>query len=174
MEQVILAFEGTKTVAHIRDILEGEGIADCLVCHSAAEVKRFVHKQRIDTVVCGYKLRDDTAEGLAKDLPTFCSVLVIARQSYLDLLGGENIFKLPAPVSRSDLTASVQMLLQEPRRVMRTQRSEEDHQRIDAAKAVLMERNGMTEEQAHRFLQKKSMDRGTKLIQTAQMVLDGL
>ena len=32
---------------------------------------------------------------------------------------------------------------------------------------------GMTEEQAHRFLQKKSMDSGAKLIQTAQLVLEG-
>ena len=35
-----------------------------------------------------------------------------------------------------------------------------------------MDRNGMTEEQAHRFLQKSSMDNGTKLLQTAQTVLD--
>ena len=30
----------------------------------------------------------------------------------------------------------------------------------------------MTEEQAHRYLQKKSMDSGAKLVQTAQLVLD--
>ena len=35
-----------------------------------------------------------------------------------------------------------------------------------------MDRNGMTEEQAHRYLQKKSMDSGAKLVQTAQLVLD--
>ena len=36
-----------------------------------------------------------------------------------------------------------------------------------------MDRHGMTEAQAHRFLQKKSMDSGAKLIQTAQLVLEG-
>ena len=39
------------------------------------------------------------------------------------------------------------------------------------AKAVLMDRHGMTEEQAHRFLQKKSMDSGSRLVQTALLVL---
>ena len=34
-----------------------------------------------------------------------------------------------------------------------------------------MDRNGMTEEQAHRFLQKKSMDSGVKMVQTARLVL---
>ena len=38
---------------------------------------------------------------------------------------------------------------------------------------VIANREIMTEEQAHRFLQKKSMDSGAKLIQTAQLVLEG-
>ena len=34
-----------------------------------------------------------------------------------------------------------------------------------------MRRNHMTEEEAHRYIQKCSMDSGTNLIETAQMVL---
>jgi response regulator NasT len=34
-----------------------------------------------------------------------------------------------------------------------------------------MERNRMTEEDAHRYLQKCSMDSGTSIVETAQMVL---
>ena len=34
-----------------------------------------------------------------------------------------------------------------------------------------MERNHMTEEEAHRYLQKTSMDSGTNLVETAQMLL---
>ena len=35
-----------------------------------------------------------------------------------------------------------------------------------------MDRNGMSEEQAHRFLQKRSMDAGVRLGQAARLVLD--
>ena len=42
---------------------------------------------------------------------------------------------------------------------------------MSQAKAVLMDRHGMTEEQAHRFLQKQSMDHGAKLTDTARLVL---
>ena len=35
-----------------------------------------------------------------------------------------------------------------------------------------MDRHGITEEQAHYYLQKKSMDSRTKLAQTARLVLD--
>lgn len=176
MDKVILAFEGEKTTARVRDILEGSGAAECLICHSAAEVRRLANKQHVTVVVCGYKLRDETAEALSEDLPFSCSVLVLAVQSLLDMIESEDVFKLTAPVSRNDLLSSVRMLTQMGRRMDRYTRpkhSEEEKELIEKAKALLMDRNGMTEEQAHRFLQKKSMDSGAKLLQTAQMVLDG-
>ena len=37
--------------------------------------------------------------------------------------------------------------------------------------ALLMERDGLTEEQAHRTLQKRSMDQGLTLVQTARRTL---
>ena len=177
MEKVILAFAGEKTAERIRDIIEGAGVAACQVCHSAAEVKRLVRKERISIIVCGYKLRDETAECMAEDLPTTCSVLILAVQSFLDLMSGDNIFKLAAPAARNDLLASVRMLLQVSNRIeqaARPRRGAEERKLIQDAKAILIDRHGMTEEEAHRFLQKKSMDSGARLTQTAQMVLDGL
>lgn len=176
MDKVILAFEGEKATARVRDILESSGAATCLICHSGAEVKRLVNKQHVPVVVCGYKLRDETAESLCEDLPLSCSVLVLAVQNLLDMIESEDVFKLAAPVSRGDLLSSVRMLTQMGRRVERFTRPRhtgEERALIEKAKALLIDRNGMTEEQAHQFLQKKSMDSGTKLVQTAQMVLDG-
>ena len=42
---------------------------------------------------------------------------------------------------------------------------------IQKAKEVLMARNNMTEEEAHRYMQKSSMDSATDLAETAQMIL---
>ena len=42
---------------------------------------------------------------------------------------------------------------------------------LNKAKAMLMEKNHYSEEEAHRYIQKCSMDSGTNLIETAQMVL---
>lgn len=179
MERVLLAFSGERTGERIREILETAGLAECTVCHSFAEVKRLANEQQVALVICGYQLKDETAQGLLEDLSLFCPVLVIAKQAMLDMLDCEEIFKLSAPVKYYDLTASVRTLLRlsqqiERERAERVCRLQEEKQkRVEAAKQVLMERNGMDEGQAHRFLQKKSMDFGVKLFQTAQMVLDG-
>lgn len=176
MDKVILAFENEKTAERIRDVIEISGLAGCILCRSAAEVKRLVQKQRIATVICGYKLPDQTAESMMEDLPISCAVLVVAKQTMLDMIGCDEIFKLAAPVTRSDLLASVRMLMQTGRRMdrmARSQRTGEERAIVERAKHILMDRNGMSEEQAHRFLQKQSMDSGIKLVQTAQMILDG-
>ena len=127
-------------------------------------------------MICGFKLPDQTAQDLFEDLPTSCAMLMVAVQSLLDLCQNEDIFRLASPVSRGDLIASVRMLIQIGHRLekfVRPQRTEEERSIIQAAKELLMDRHGMTEEQAHRFLQKKSMDSGAKMVQTAKLVLGG-
>ena len=109
-------------------------------------------------VICGFRLPDGSGEDLFDDLPDSASMLMIAPQSQLDLVN-EEIFRLPSPISRGDLIASVRMVLQMSRRLarlIRPRRSDEERDVITQAKYLLMERNGLTEEQAHRFLQKKS------------------
>ena len=41
---------------------------------------------------------------------------------------------------------------------------------INEAKTLLMEQKKMTEEEAHRYLQQRSMENATSLVETAQMV----
>ena len=175
MDQVIVAFESSQTAERIRDILESGATASCVLCRTADQVRRAVHKLHITAVVCGFKLADQGAEALFRDLPPTCAMLVLAPQNLLELLQEEDIFRLATPVSKGDLTGSVRMLLQMGRRLERTfkpRRSSEEQALIDQAKSLLMERSGMSEAQAHRLLQKTSMDNSARLVQTAQMILD--
>ena len=177
MENLILVFEKEKTGSRIREIIETASLAQCYLCHSGAEAKRLVYSQNIFCLVCGYKFFDETAESLLEDLPEGCCSLVIAPQNLLELVGNDRIFKLAAPATRGELLASVGTLLQVGRQIEKLfppRRSAEEQEMIERAKRSLMEQKGLSEEQAHRYLQKKSMDLGTKLTKTAQMVLDGM
>lgn len=176
MRQVIVAFERQSNCDRLREIIENGGEFSCVVCRTADQVRRAVRKLRLNIVVCGFKLGEESCESLFYDLPQRCSMLMVAPQAQLDLCETEGIFKLQAPVRRSELMASVRLLAQVARGALSqghspARRSQEERELVEQAKAVLMSRHGMTEEQAHRFLQKQSMDNGARLTDTAKLVL---
>ena len=76
-----------------------------------------------------------------------------------------------------ELVNTLQMMVQTLERKKRKAkqkgkiRTPEEKALILEAKHLLMERNNMTEEEAHRYIQKCSMDSGTNMVETAQMVL---
>ena len=85
MQKVVVAFDSETNSAKIKEIIESGGVASCLICRSAAEVKRVVHKQRLNIVICGFKLADESGQELYQDLPDSCCMLMIAPQSRLEL-----------------------------------------------------------------------------------------
>ena len=88
-----------------------------------------------------------------------------------------DIVSLSLPIKIHELIETVEMMdysINRRRKKMRQRpkvRSEEEQQEIDRAKLLLMERNNLSEEEAHRYIQKRSMDNGTGLMETAQMIL---
>ena len=174
MPSVLTAFSGVKTREYISDLLEDAGISVETRCGSGAEVLRCCRKGTSGVVLCGLRLLDMGAETLREDLPQGWSMIVLAEADQLDTLTRDDICRLPAPATRSDLVGTVQMLLHPLATENLPPKRSEEEQRIGRqAKALLMERNHMTEEQAHRFLQKRSMDTGARMVQTAIGVLSG-
>lgn len=177
MEQIVVAFERDADCQRICTVLERSGAFACLPCHSAGQVRRLLTTRQLGVVVCGYKLADATAEELCADLPASVRMLLLATRDQLELCRGEALFRLAIPASRGELLTCVTMLAQAGRgggRPAVPRRSGEEEQLLREAKALLMARRGMTEEQAHRLLQKRSMDAGWKMTQTARLVLEEL
>lgn len=81
------------------------------------------------------------------------------------------------PIKVYDLMNTVEMMTRSmvqrrrKRRQEQKERSPGQQMLIKKAKELLMERNNMSEGEAHRYLQKCSMDSGTNLVETAEMVL---
>lgn len=127
-------------------------------------------------MVCGYKFPDGTAEELAGELPGFCTVLLLAPRGLLELVPERpGLLCLPAPAGRRELLAAVEELLrlgEEAGDLLPPRRSREEREVVERAKERLMARNGMTEEEAHRALRRRSMDRRIPLADAARMLLD--
>ena len=175
MDRIVVAFSNEEARRRILRLLESAGRAPAACCASGGEAIRTVRNLGGAIVVCGFKFRDMTASEVAASLRGTAVLLVLASAAHLDFCEGENLFKLPTPAARSEFFATLDMICrQEARRARRPQpqRDEEEVRLIRRAKELLMEVNRMSEAEAHRFLQKRSMDAGLKLAETARMVLE--
>ncbi len=177
MERVLVVFENSEAGRRVADLLESGGTAKCQVCRSGDQARRLLSRQTVYCVVCSPHLSDGPAEWLCPDLPPVCSLLLVGPQHTLDACASRDVFKLPTPIRREEAVRTVQLLLQfghKTERLLRTTRTAAERELTDRAKALLMERKGLPEEEAHRLLQRRSMDSGLRLAQCAQQIIQEL
>lgn len=173
MDNIVVAFANEEAQRRITRLLESDGVSPAGCFFSGADAIRAIRQLGGGIVVCGFKLRDMTAQDLAASLRDLAMLLVVSSAANLDFCEGENLFKLATPAARSDFFASLDLLRRlESRSHPHPHRAEEEQRLIRQAKALLMDINRMTEAEAHRFLQKRSMDTGTRLAETAQHIID--
>lgn len=174
MESIVLAFMKEEISQKIKKILDSSGIPVNGICSSKAELMRYIANLGSGIIITGFRLPDATAEEIHIDLPESFSIMVIATAEQTDYMN-KDIFTLTLPIKGVELASSVNFLLKSrqthTKQVNAKKRKEEEKKIIAQAKLVLMERHRMTEEQAHRFIQKHSMDAGVKMIDTARLIL---
>ncbi len=182
MKSVIIAFQNPEAAETIRRVVQLGGYGVSGVCSGGAEVLRMMEWASASAVVCGYRLKDTTAAELYENLPAGVGMMVLLAQNQagsVDIPYG--IQSVNLPVSRTallDTLKTVIMINDRPSSKKsgedkRPGRSDEDKQTITRAKELLMDQNNMTEDQAHRFIQRVSMNNGSKMIDTAKAILAG-
>lgn len=176
MERICLAFSKNETALKIRDMLEGTGyVTDNVICHNAAELFRHISDYDNVLIIMGYRLPDMVADEVYEHLNPGCKLMSIVRGDHIDDIYNEEIFILSLPLSRQKLISSINVFcgqIHDTVRGKKSGRTPEEEKTIESAKLFLMEHYHMTEQQAHRFIQKRSMDTGAKFIDTARLILN--
>ena len=174
--QLIVVMPKAQDADSIRRILLKNGYANVFACSSGAKAVNLMHEFDDGIVVSGYRMVDMMYSDVRADMPVGFQMLLLASKEALSARQEREIVCLSMPLKVHELLDTLQMMA---RGVLRRRkkaggamgRSEEERQLIREAKELLMTRNHMTEEEAHRYIQKCSMDSGTNLVETAQMVL---
>ena len=174
MGSIIIAMPKYDNASQVAEIIRRSDIAENVsICTIGSDVLRKVEDMDISVVVCVRKLQDMGYEEMSGLLPKHVKMLLLTKDP--DLVPfSEEIVKLLIPFRGSDLVSSLRTLLSYeyyPKKKRKPMRSPEEQRIIDRAKAILMERNDMSEPEAFRFIQKSSMDTGRTLVESAQMIL---
>lgn len=174
---IIVALPKLEDAKNMKNILIRSGFQVGGVCTTGAQALQITDGLRDGVVICSYKLTDMLYAELQQNLPPDFEMLLMASEHLLAESRGSGIMSLAMPFKVYDLVNTLGMMVQniEQRRRRRREaprtRKPEEEALIREAKKLLMERNHMSEEEAHRYLQKCSMESGNNLVETAQMVL---
>lgn len=175
---VIVVLPKIDDAKNIKNLLVRNGIAVSGAYTTGAQAIAQADSLDGGIILCGYKLADMLYSQLYEDIPIGFEMLLMASLQYIS--GGmvrEGIMCISMPVKVHELVSTVDAMLLEierKRRKLRSrprERSAGDMDVIKRAKELLIEQNHMSEEQAYRYIQKCSMDSGTNMVETAQMVL---
>lgn len=178
---IIIVFPKIENAKRIRSILLKGGYTVDAVCSTGAQALAAANDLDGGIIICAYRLADMMYEELHEYLTPRYDMLLIGAKSQIDEREVEGIVGLSAPLKVHELLQTIEMMAcayerRKKRRKkkqvrMPKERSAEEKHMIAQAKALLMERNHLSEDEAHGYLQKCSMDSGTGLAETAQMVL---
>ena len=174
---IIVAFPKQETARNIRNILQRNGFHVTHTVTSGAQILSAVATLDYGVVILPIRLADMFYHEVMDYLPEGFRVVVIAQKAAWDENGDPDVISLSLPLTVHDLVSTVNMVtfsverLRKKNRNKPRVRTEEEKNTINKAKAILMERNNMTEEEAHRYLQKTSMDNANSLTETAEMIL---
>lgn len=154
------------------------------IISSGAELRRHAADAEGSVAVIVAPLQDENALNLARDLAgrwPLGLLLLVRRERFDQTAPAAAAFGVPAlslPVSRGTLetalrfTAAAAVRLTGFARQRDTMRSKvEDLRLVGRAKSLLMEHLGMTEPEAHRYIEKQAMDRSRKRRDIAEKII---
>jgi len=179
MSSIVVANSNPEYAKKITAVLRSSGLYVGAVCTTGAQVMNFTSKHyHGGVVVCSAKLRDMPAINLPRVVGNAYDFLFLVSSQLASMCESLEHATLMLPINRMSLISTVNMFLNlseytslSIRKKLAAQNYDEK-QLIKDAKNLLIRRNHFTEPQAHRFLQKKSMNTGKKMVESAMIVLN--
>ena len=172
MNKIILAFINDAVAQKIKKMLEIGGYNVYTNCHSVSEILRYNQEIDISLIIMGYKLTDGTVLDIYEELHEEVKIISMLKPEQIENLDNDEICVLPLPTNRILLCEAIEKnILSYYIKNKPAAKNDDDRAIIEQAKMKLIKENMMTEPQAHRFIQKRSMDTGSRMVDTARHIL---
>lgn len=173
---IVVVLPKIEDAKKIRSILVKHGFTVTAVCNTAGQALSVLSGLDRGILICGYHLPDMYYRDVLLYLPKGFELLLLASQKVISE-SPNSVLTVQMPMKPSELVNTVNMMLTQIERKWKKehrkpkQRSEKEQNYISNAKMMLMQRNHLSEEEAYRYIQKCSMDSGTNMVESAQMLL---
>ncbi len=181
---LIVSKEG-KAVDFVRAAMPPSEFYPVLTAASAAEARRTMLRTPIDILVINIPLPDEFGTKLAETASRECGVVILVKPELYERavykMEPFGVLTLSKAMNKALLYQALKVIAASDSKIKRLEESTATLERklhelklVNKAKSFLIEEKGMSEEQAHKLIEKTAMDNGIKKSDAAKLVLKEL
>ncbi len=184
MESALIISHSEKGIDVIEKILKLMSCKKIATVKSASEARRAVSVKEFDLFIINSPINSDVGEGLAKELVSLdvSQVIIIVKNDSYDyvssLVEDFGVITLSKPINKSQLWVALKLAKASHQRLKKMKKMNvkltqkiDDIKIVDRAKRVLITHLNMSEEKAHKFIEKKAMDTRMSRREIAENIL---
>jgi len=176
MESALIISNTQKSAALFAEILHAASIKHIVILNSCGEARRLLLEQDYDLVVVNGPLHDESGENFSRDIASkgVAQVILVVKNEYFDMVSsvveGDGVLTVANPVNKTIFWSALTLAKSAGKQIRRMQDENaklkqkiEDIRIADRAKCILISHMNMSEQEAHRYIEKQAMDsRSTK------------
>ena len=185
MENALIISDSPKAASFYQDFLKSSGFSKFTQCSDGEEGKRSLLDADYDVCIINSPLLGRSGENLAIDIAAknLCQVILFVRTEYYESISEKvenyGVITLEKPISRklfwsalklTKVTAIRMEIAQ--KEIKKLQRKLVEQKDISRAKCILIEKNSMTEDEAHKYIEKNAMNQRVSRWEIAIQVID--
>ncbi len=183
MDSALIVSCTEKSIAFFTEMLSSASIDNIVTLQSCGEARRLLLERDFDLVIINSPLRDESGESLSCHIAAkgVSQVILMVKSEYFEevsaLTEEDGVLTVAKPINKALFWSALKLAKSTGSRLklMRAENSKlkqkiEDIRIIDRAKCILISYLSLSEQEAHRYIEKQAMDMRT----TKRAVAEGI
>lgn len=176
MDSALIVSGSEKSIGFFTQMLSSSSVSHIVTLQSCGEARRLLLERDFDLVIINAPLRDESGENLARHIASkgISQVILIVKSEYFEEVSThteeDGVLTIAKPINKALFWSALKLAKSAASRLgkIRAENSKlkqkiEDIRIIDRAKCILISYLSMSEQEAHRYIEKQAMDmRATK------------
>jgi Response regulator with putative antiterminator output domain len=171
MESALIVSCIEKNTAFFTEMLNAASCNQIVALQSCGEARRRLLVRDFDLAIINAPLYDESGENLARHIASkgICQAILVVKNEYFDAVASScedaGVLVIATPVSKGVFWSTLTLARATQRRLTRMQMENnqlkqkiEDIRIVDRAKCILISCLNMSEQEAHRYIEKQAMD----------------
>lgn len=180
----LLVTHSDKSIAIFQELLRSAAVEDTLVTPSCQEARRLVAERDFELCIINAPLMEESGEMLACDIArkSLVQVILLVKAEVYDAVTfsveDDGVLTVSKPFNRTILWSAIKMAKAMHNKMQRMQTENtklvqkiDDIKLVDRAKCVLIAYLHLSEQEAHKYIERQAMDLRTTKRKVAQDIL---